>query len=243
MPWLFNLTVLIHCLAPFGALAANSKTLEIALFDGGIKNLHHIEVRKVILQEVQTHCPGKVTLKDFSLFTAKGSFDSNSVVKSLESLALVQKSRILHFSWNDAQSPIYASFEQVLRKAAANGTPIVAAVGENVDDPNRMLKLSQTVMGSSIGKSNFGFLIGELNERGQLSARSNYGEELFTALPPKKGKAGSSFSAPLFSARLACALALKKKNITTVDFINGLRVKKNSFNTLYPSLENLFPGP
>ncbi|MBX9765982.1 MAG: hypothetical protein K2X47_01815, partial [Bdellovibrionales bacterium] len=191
--------------------------------------------------EIKAHCPGKVIVRDFSLFDRKGGFDSYPTIKALKALGSKPEGRILHFSWNDEKNVRYEAFALELTKLVAKETLVVAAAGENVDDPNRILKLEETVMGATIGKSDFGFLIGELNDKNHLSARSNYGPELFTALPPPEKKSGSSFSAPRFSARLACVLASGKNKESLQNFVKVLRVKKNSLNTLYPSLENLFP--
>jgi hypothetical protein len=224
--------------------AFSSGSSEIYLFDGGKNHPHHLEVKSILESETRLHCPGQIQVKDFSLFDDRGKFDSNVVVNQLKKIEALPSTvvTVLHFSWNDREIPEYSEFEKRLSVILGKGHFIVAAAGENVDNPHQILKLLDTVMGRALSGVSTGFIIGELTEGGHLAPRSHYGADLFTALAPSRKKSGSSFSAPLFTARLACAFSNQKQPVQerSQALAALLRKRKTLGSATYPTLSDLF---
>ncbi|MDZ7840872.1 MAG: hypothetical protein U5R46_08650 [Gammaproteobacteria bacterium] len=97
--------------------------------------------------------------------------------------------------------------------------------GLGIDD----VALSETVMGNV----HHALVIGALGENGGLSGNSVRGK-LLTALPAPIGTLGSSYSAALFTAKLAEVLCRKK------DFdLQVLSANKQNSLQKYPSFEEL----
>ena len=201
----------------------------VAIFDTGKGNSHEDRVIKLFQQELK-NC-SRCIIKNFPLYDAEGNLREKIVLNALKDAQKI-KPALYHFSWNIEHSEKTKGIEKELQKIVDGGAVIVAAVGENPQNRHRMLKLSETVMGQVKGV----LLIGELNEKGNLASRSNYGEELFTALKSPKGYLGSSFSSVRFSARFL--EEIQNKSSTKV-LVKIHEAKKKSF-LLYPSLNELF---
>ena len=220
----------------FSLPALSAPKVEVLLFDGGPAHPHHRRVKKILEDETSRRCNRQVLIRDFSLFDKKGNFDLPSVQKNLTSAKNERRVQILHLSWNDKLEPKFQRWVDQVREVLQAGMWVVAAAGENIDAPENILRLSETVMGKAIGKHDMGFLIGELTDKGHLAPRSHYGPELLTALRPPSGDSGSSFSAPLFTARLGCALASDRNQTHRPQ----LWKRKDSSLKNYPTLDDLF---
>ena len=216
--------------------ALSAPKVEILLFDGGPAHSHHRRIKKIIKDETTKRCNRQVLIRDFSLFDKKGNFDFPSVQKDLKSVKSGRRVQILHLSWNDKLEPKFQPLVDQVRELLKAGMWVVAAAGENADHREDILRLSDTVMGKALGKHDMGFLIGELTDRGHLAPRSHYGPELLTALRPPYGHSGSSFSAPLFTARMGCVLV----NDRNQNHRPQLWKRKDSSLKTYPTLEDLF---
>lgn len=192
--------------------AEKGRAVEIHVFDAPVAHSHAQEVLSVIHEGVKD-CPTCQVIHH-PIYTLEGELRSGLILEETNALfARLRKAKcrpetgiVLHFSLNLRSSEKTGPVEKRLREMAACGAYVVAAAGENPENRHRMLRLKDTIMGRAKGV----LVIGEKKE-GKLAPRSNYGPELFTSLEPPKGKRGSSFSAAVFSAKLARALAESAK--------------------------------
>ncbi len=215
-------------LAKDNGLRKTPKKVQIAVFDSGKGSSHESKVT-ALLKRALKDC-ADCEYRAYPIYNWSGEL---SVGRFLSALTRAKEfADILHFSWNIERSPKTADIEEMLQKMAKQGKIIVAAAGESTKHGRKILKLSETVMGKVPGV----FLIGELSPRGWLSLQSNYGDELFTALPAPPGMRGSSFSSVAFTGKLAQVLGKYKPDY----LLQKIRINRQKSTTLWPRLDRLF---
>lgn len=239
LPWLFFFFVLGLAIgvaqgafsagdAKINGLRKAPKKVRIAVFDSGKGSIHESNVTALLKQALKS-C-AECEYRAYPIYNWNGEL---SVGRFLSALTRAKESAdILHFSWNIERSASTSGIEELLQEIAKEGKIIVAAAGESTKQGRKLLKLKETVMGKAPGV----FLIGELSPRGWLNLRSNYGDELFTALPAPPGLRGSSFSSIAFTAELAQALVKYKSDY----LLQKIRINRQKSTAPWPRLDRLF---
>lgn len=209
-------------------LRKEPKKIRIAVFDSGKGSNHESKVTSLLKQSLKD-CE-QCEFRSYPIYNWNGEL---SVGRFLSALQRAEESAdILHFSWNIERSAKTKEIEERILELGQSGKIIVAAAGESTKNGRKLLKLNETVMGSAAGA----FLIGELSPRGWLNLRSNYGDELFTALPAPAGLRGSSFSSIAFTSKLAKSLVRYRQNF----LLQKLRINRQKSTAPWPRLDRLF---
>ena len=202
----------------------------VAVFDSGPSHPHEAAVMSVLQRNLRG-C-GRCKIKTYPLYDSAGNMPRAKFLGALQA-AETDGALLLHFSWNQASNSEFKPVLAELDRLQAAGKVIVAAAGESVTQGRRIQKLDQTVMGQVDGA----LIIGELTRGGWLNPRSNYGEELFTALKTPHNRNGSSFAAAMFTARLAKAMT---RSTDTAEVLRVLKQNKSGFNGKWAPLKALF---
>lgn len=215
--------LLLGLLLMAGDSAGQSRTLKVAVLDTPAGHSHSQNVIAVIESNYSASCRLEVEL--FPVYER-----GNLTVPGF--LAALQESRefnpdITNISWNTLYRSAYEPIVRELQKVSDTGF-LVTASGQNLS-PDGIHALSSTVM----GRVPRALVIGELSKRGRL-ARYNVHGELFTALPAPDGTLGSSFSAALFTGKLAERVCWDN----AFDWSMLMDNKRNAPGQ-YPSLEEL----
>lgn len=170
------------------------KNKKIAVLDGPQQSKHAQKVMQLFKKLLKNCSDCQIQL--FPIYENNGKLSLSSFEKGIND-AIAYDPSIYHFSWNLKLSPKTMPLLTILGQIPRNAI-VVAAAGENEQDANRILKLKNTVMGAY----SRAHIIGELNKKGFLSPRSNYGPEMTDKLQAPAGYLGSSFSAILYSSQL-----------------------------------------
>lgn len=203
--------------------ASQPHTLKVAVLDTPLGHPHSRNVIRVIESNYSASCRLEVEL--FPIYER-----GNLTVPRF--LSALRKSRefspvITNISWNTLYHEAYEPIVRELRKVSQTGF-LVTAGGQDLS-PHGIHALSDTVMGKVPGA----LVIGALSEDGRLARRSVHGE-LLTALPAPDGTLGSSFSAALFTGKLAERVCWNNAFDWSV-----LMDNKRNASEKYPTLEEL----
>lgn len=213
------------CLSPIKLFAFSDKC--IALLDLPVGKKHQEKVFQVLKQNIKK-CK-TCEIKNFPIYDSVGHLEKSLFLSQIKSAG--QSCRILHLSWNIEYSSEFDDVIKALQSAIQEGHLIVAAAGSPTDN-----KISAPVDQTVMGKVKDAILIAELDQKNKQSINSFFGKEILTALHPPDNLSGSSFSSPLFSAKLLVQLN-KKTNAQWLAHFN--QVKSKSPN-LWPSLDEFF---
>ncbi len=239
LPWVFFFFVLGLAIgvaqgainkssASDSGLREKPKTIRIAIFDSGEGSSHEKKVT-ALLRRGLSGC-GQCEIRSYPIYNWNGEL---SVGRFLSALSRAKENAdILHFSWNIERGRNTKDIEEAIKGLVQSGKIVVAAAGESTKNGRKILKLNETVMGSTPGV----FIIGELSPRGWLNIRSNYGDELFTALPAPPGLKGSSFSSVSFTSLLAKSLSRYRGDF----LLQHLRNNRQQSTAPWPRLDRLF---
>lgn len=200
-----------------------SPVLKIAVLDTPPGHGHSQKIIEVIRTNYSSSCPLDIEL--FPIYE-----NANLTIQTFQS-ALEQthgfSPQITNLSWNtlyrEAYNPIIGELKKLSHRSF-----LVTAAGET-NDSSDVHEVSDSVL----GKVPKALIIGALSKEGRLASRSFYGK-LLTALPPPEGTLGSSFSAALFTAKLAETLC-RQKGFS----VRKLLRKKNTLQQDFPSLQRL----
>lgn len=174
----------------------------IGVLDTGPGSSHEKEVTQEIRKAWAT-CK-TCQIKTFPIYKPDGMLYEEQMLKSLDQAA--KESTFLHLSWNTEYTAAYSRIVSKLNQIAESGKLIVASVGAPEGN-----KIRGQIQNTVMGKVKLAILIGELNEKNVLAFNTYEGPEMYKALHPPRGKRGSSFSAAVFSGRLALLLEQNPK--------------------------------
>ena len=209
--------------------AAEARPLQVAVFDAPDTHTHSTQVLAV-LKEHSQKCL-KCSFELIPIYHQNGDLDLLGFVKSLKKIE--NDFQILHLSWNMKMEPCLQPVLDQLNRLSSRGTAIVAASGENSEVGAMAIPVEQTIMGQVRGA----ILIGELDRRKKLPVNAYFGSSILTAFPPEGNLKGSSFTAPVFTARWATVFYQRNLKQWKDHFEDR---KKNSFS-MWPSLHELLP--
>jgi hypothetical protein len=182
--------------------AFSSQNIHIGVFDAPLETAHSKQVLNLFRAQLRGLSNVRISL--YPIYDKEGNLFESEFLQQLKR-AEKEKVDIYHFSWNMRSSSKTVDLEKALAKLLGKGKTIIGAAGENPENPNLILKLSETVMGKVSGVK----IIGELDGKGNLAPRSNYGPEMTDKRKPPPGLQGSSFSSVMYTSDLVKKLISK----------------------------------
>lgn len=211
---------------------AKDREPTICVLDSGSGNSHQKEVlialESLLSAEAWSSQRIQSAIKTYPIYEADGSLASANVLRQLNAAA--ETCDILHLSWNLQRSPRTLEIEERLSQISLNKIVVIAA---GATTTGGIEPLRRTVA----GQIKNAIIIAEAMEDGRLHPSSYSGGEIAIALPPPKGKAGSSFSSLRVSSALLNSWS-QRKPLQWLEWSRSVNefVRKNG---RFPSLERL----
>lgn len=212
--------------------------IRIAVLDSGVGSTHEQKILEIFKSELKNS--NEYEWVSFPIYSSKGELVEKKFLQSLDRAS--QNFQIIHLSWNMPATPAFKKIIEKLQQLSEKSI-VVAASGETqAAAAGSPARLQPSVIETVMGQVPKALLVAELSAAHKMPHQAFRGPQILTALVAPTPDSGSSFSAAVFSARLAKAWAMynsKNKPLDAQQVLVQIKKNRELSPDPFPSLDDL----